>query len=264
MSVTLFLSPHLDDAVLSCGGLIHHLVQSGEQVVIVTAMAGAPRSPLPDSPLLRAAQAHWDGSPDPTAIRRTEDAQAAGCLGAQVYHLPLPECAFRATVCGTGDWIALYPDYDSPFGDINDADDARLTLFETRLPFPAITAIYAPLGVDEHVDHRLVRDWALVLTGSTDAPALHFYEEYPHARNRAAVQRAEQHYEQQIPPLALARLVVALADDDLDAKLKAMQCYASHLHILWNDFAEMEAMAREFMLKCGDGTPAERFWRVVR
>ena len=34
--VHLFISPHLDDVVLSCGGYIHRLTTSGEKVVIVT------------------------------------------------------------------------------------------------------------------------------------------------------------------------------------------------------------------------------------
>ncbi len=49
----LFLSPHPDDAVLSCGGLIHQLTQKGEPVTILTVMAGDPPDPLPDTPLVR-------------------------------------------------------------------------------------------------------------------------------------------------------------------------------------------------------------------
>ena len=38
-NVHLFISPHLDDVVLSCGGYIHRLTTSGEKVVIVTVIA---------------------------------------------------------------------------------------------------------------------------------------------------------------------------------------------------------------------------------
>jgi LmbE family N-acetylglucosaminyl deacetylase len=262
MGVYLFLSPHLDDAVLSCGGLIHSLAQSGERVVIVTAMAGEPQSPLPDSTLLRAVKAHFQDHP--VKLRRAEDAQAAHCLGAQVYHLPVPESAFRTTRCGAGDWIPLYPNLDSPFKGFNSADDARVFLFETRPPFPEIAAIYAPMCVDVHIDHQLVRDWALILTGSKDAPVLKFYEEYPHARSREAVQKAHAAYRSQKPPLTLNIEVMPLTAENLAAKLKAMGCYRSHFHVLWNDQAEMEKLAREYMVLIGEGTPAERFWRVVR
>lgn len=262
MGTHLFLSPHLDDAILSCGGVIHGLTWSGERVIIVTVMAGEPAEPLPDTPVTQALRAQWSASP--VRMRRAEDARAAQVLGAQVYHMGLTECAFRTTLCGAGDWIALYPEHDSPFADVNVADEARVILFETRLPFAGVATIYAPLGVDQHVDHRLVRDWALVLTGAVGAPALTFYEEYPRARSKAAVTRATTTFAREFPALALTSEVTPLSDDSLDAKLKAMGCYQSHLHVLWNDAAEMEQLAREYMNTIGEGRPAERCWRVVR
>lgn len=263
MGTHLFLSPHLDDAILSCGGVMHRLATVGERVIIVTAMAGEPPDDLPDTPVLQDIRARWESVSSTFPARRAEDAQAAHSLNAQVYHLPLLESAFRQTLCGAGDWIALYPEHDSVFA-FNEADDARPTLFETRLPFAGVVRIYAPFGVDNHVDHQLVRDWALVLTGAANAPSLCFYEEYPHARNRASVQRAQAFYRHTMPALALECEVVPLTDDDFAAKLRAMGCYRSHLRVLWSDAAEMERLAREYMSIVGDGTPAERCWRVVR
>ncbi len=261
MGVTLFLSPHLDDAALSCGGIVHRLTRGGERVIIITAMAGEPPDDLPDSPVINAVKARYNGA-TPVHDRRLEDAQAARALGAQVYHLPLTECAFRTTVCGAGDVIALYPDHDSPFAGVRAGDDAPLTLFEMKLPFTDITAIYAPLGIDNHVDHGLTRDWALVLTGP-GMPPLSFYEEYPYARNRAALRRAHDYYRQALPALTMIEEVVRLSADDLAAKLRALRCYRSHLQVLWNDAGEMEQSMRDYMMM-GDGTPAERCWRVVR
>lgn len=264
MGVHLFLSPHLDDAVLSCGGVMCQLVRSGERVIIVTAMAGEPSEPLPESPVARMIRVRWRSGDYPFRARRADDAAAAQQLRAQVYHLPLTEAAFRGTLSGDGDWIALYPDYASPFGTIHDGDDARLFLFQTRLPFTEVAAIYAPLGADEHVDHRLTRDWALVLTGAKDAPALRFYEEFPQARRSEAIPQAMAYYDSQFPALRLEAEVFPLDDADCAAKLQAMSRYQSHLHVLWNDWLEMERLSRDYMLSIGDGTPAERLWRVVR
>ncbi|MBI1259170.1 MAG: hypothetical protein GC204_17000 [Chloroflexi bacterium] len=266
MGIHLFLSPHLDDAVLSCGGVMHRLAQSGERVVIITVMAGEPPEPLLETPVLQAIQVRWAKGEGTIQIRRAEDSQAAQQLQAQVYHMGFTEAAFRATLCGAGDWIALYPDHDSPFQGIKQADDARIALFTANLPFPFadIAMIYAPFGVDNHVDHQLVRDWGLVLTGSLGAPPLTFYEEYPYARSRPATQRAQAFYRRYLPALGLESEVVLLSEADLDAKLRAMQCYRSHLQILWNDPTEMERLTRAYMLHVGEGTPAERYWRVVR
>ncbi len=262
MGVTLFLSPHLDDVVLSCGGIVHRLARSGERVIIVTAMAGDPPDDLPDSPVINAVKARYGDAPL-VRDRRLEDAQAAQTLGAQVYHLALTECAFRTTVCGAGELIALYPDHDSPFEGVRAGDDAPLTLFEFQPPFTDISAIYAPLGVDNHVDHRLTRDWALVLTGP-GMPPLNFYEEYPYARSRTALRRAHDYYRQALPALAMTGEVVPLDADDLAAKLRALRCYRSHLQVLWNDASAMEQALRDDMIRMGDGTPAERCWHVVR
>ena len=254
----------MDDAILSCGGVMHRLSEQGERVIIVTAMAGEPQGTEVDSPVLQAIRAQWKDGENIFAARRTEDAQAAQQLGAQIYHLAFTECAFRSTMCGTGDWISLYPQYDSPFQEINEADDARITLLQTRLPFEAVTVIYAPMCVDDHVDHRLVRDWALVLTGSQDAPALRFYEEFPHSRSKAALQRTQNFYRRQLPALTMEQALVTLNEDDVAAKLRAMHCYHSHLNVVWNDAAEMDRITREYMLTLGNGMPAERYWRVVR
>jgi len=266
MGITLFLSPHLDDAVLSCGGVMHRLAQSGERVVIVTVMAGEPQEPLLDTPALQMLRPRWNKGEATIPVRRAEDAQAARQLQAQVYHMGLTESAFRTTLCGAGDWIALYPDDASSFQGINQADDARVLLFGTNLPFPLsdITTIYAPLGVDQHVDHQLVRDWALILTGSLTSPELKFYEEYPSARSKMALQQAQTFYRRQLPALNIESEIAALSSENLDARLRAMRCYRSHLNSLWNDPAEMERLTRDYVLLVGEGTPAERYWRVVR
>ena len=38
----IFISPHLDDVALSCGGLVWRLAQEGQQVSIWTVLAGDP------------------------------------------------------------------------------------------------------------------------------------------------------------------------------------------------------------------------------
>ncbi|MCB0027388.1 MAG: PIG-L family deacetylase, partial [Anaerolineales bacterium] len=38
----IYLAPHLDDAVLSCGGQIFDRVQAGQKILVLTIMAGEP------------------------------------------------------------------------------------------------------------------------------------------------------------------------------------------------------------------------------
>ena len=55
----IYLSPHLDDAVLSCAGQICQFVQAGRSVLIITIMAGdAPAADL--SPFARSLHERWE------------------------------------------------------------------------------------------------------------------------------------------------------------------------------------------------------------
>ena len=82
----LYLSPHLDDAVYSCGGLIYQQTQAGQRVLVMTTCAGLPPSG-PLSPFAEALHTRWQVSAtNAVTTRRTEDHAA----DANVYHLKRP------------------------------------------------------------------------------------------------------------------------------------------------------------------------------
>jgi LmbE family N-acetylglucosaminyl deacetylase len=162
MTVALFLSPHLDDAILSCAGRIQRHVARGERVVLLTVFSHAD----PDD------AADW-------AARRREDQQAAARLGAEARWLGLPDAPFRDP---------HYVDFDAITGPHAPGDTAwreRLAerlRDETRAMGP--TTVYAPLGVGDHVDHRLVHEASAALD-----PAPIHYEDHPYALVSHAVRR---------------------------------------------------------------------------
>ena len=53
----LFISPHMDDAVLSCGGYIGKLADNDYPVMVLTLFCGSPEGPL--SPLARGMHDEW-------------------------------------------------------------------------------------------------------------------------------------------------------------------------------------------------------------
>ena len=263
MGVHLFLSPHLDDVVLSCGGTIHQLTERGDQVVVLTVMAGEPSDNLPDTPSLRAVQARWGAGHLQVSARRREDLQAARQLGAKVVHLPLLECIFRTARSGDGLQTALYPQEDSIFSDYVKADEIRVLLLESpSCVREGVVTIYAPLCVDQHIDHRIVRDWALVLTGAKNAPTLKFYEEFPSIQNKMALSHVMLFYKQQMPALSFSQENVGLSEDNVRAKIRAIRSYESHVGVLWHSADAMEKLVRDYLQFCGEGRPAEQFWAV--
>jgi len=170
----IYLSPHLDDAVLSAGGLIYEQVRSGVPVEIWTFMCGIPPEGE-DSPLARWLHEQWGfSSAQETALqRRAEDARAANILGAKTVHFDFLDCIYRRAK--NGEWlyqeIAIPPreeDADLP-SQIAEAVSARLTRDDParfNSPFQRSErddVLVCQLSVGSHVDHVLVRQAAELL-----------------------------------------------------------------------------------------------------
>ena len=247
----LFLSPHLDDAILSCGGTIHRLVASGSPVTILTIMAGDPPAHLPDTPIVQDLHRRWEAGYHPAATRRQEDIAAAQSLGAQAIHLPIGDCVYR-TIEQDGETLALYPSEESLFGEVHPADPAYAALAALRLP--DFEAVYVPLGVGHHVDHQLVRDWGLTLEHPNHR--LKLYEEYPYINDTMKIDQALAFYPQ------LTAELVPLDEANVQAKVTAIACYRSQISTFWADDLAMEQATRQSMLEKGAGQPAERFWNM--
>src|SRR4051795_10216439 len=137
------LSPHLDDAVLSCW----HLLAGGDATV-VTVFAGVPQP---------GTCGWWDrltGASDSAARARErleEDSRALALAGARSVRLDLLDEQYR----GNGEAPAVA---EAIAEHVRDAD-----------------AVYAPLGILLHSDHALVRDSALALRED-----LRIYADHPH------------------------------------------------------------------------------------
>jgi LmbE family N-acetylglucosaminyl deacetylase len=149
----IYISPHLDDAALSAGGLIHEQTRAGELVEIWTIMCGVP--PTADlSPFAQALHQQWgmDTADEVVRGRRQEDANAAGILGAQPRHFDYLDCIYRQGK--SGDWLyrgIFVPPHDEEAdlpAQIAESISARLTSDDQ---------LVCPLGIGSHVDHVLVR-----------------------------------------------------------------------------------------------------------
>ncbi len=184
----LFLSPHLDDAVLSCGSLIHALASTGRVTVVTVFSAASP----PPHTLAARNFLHTSNAPDAEtlyALRRTEDRQALGLLGARQVHLGLVDALFRrrgnrALGGALGrlmpELVHRYPTYryDIAQGRVSRGDrslDAALTVLPKWLGGPLPDLVFAPLGVGRHVDHLLTRS-----LGQRLSPRPVFYADFPY------------------------------------------------------------------------------------
>lgn len=254
MTLHLYLAPHLDDAVLSCGGLIARQLRGGARALILTVFAGDPPE-VPPSACAEALAAIREAELSYTSARRAEDQAAAASLGAAHVHWPYPDCIYRYDP-QTGE--RFYRDTEGIFGEI--APYERLALSsELAVRLQAVcdalrpAAVYAPLTVGHHVDHHLAHWAARRLTRR--GWDLRFYEDYPYSAMPAAVEamlEAGGTWQAEIEPLSPA---------DLQAKIKAIACYESQLQGLFGGAEAMpERVKAHFHSLTGDG-PAERYRR---
>lgn len=253
----LFLSPHLDDAVFSCGGQMVLLREQGVSMHVVTAFTGdAPEPPLPDFATLL--HALWDAGDNPFALRREEDRRALRLLGAEGTHLPHLDAIYRRSREG-GQW--LYPDHPAVFGPVA-AEEATLpqTLAREIASLcrpPGQTVVHAPLGVGGHVDHRLVRAAALLLEEA--GHPLRFYEDFPYSEEAGELEAA-------LADLApLQPIIIPYDERVLQARLDAMALYGSQLGAVFGDAERMRDLTRAYAARLarasGAAFPyAEREW----
>jgi LmbE family N-acetylglucosaminyl deacetylase len=256
-----YLSPHLDDAVLSCGGLMHRQARTGERVVVVTVCAGDP-PPGALSEFAQELHARWaEGvAPPPlpaqmTAVRRAEDLAALDRLGAEAIHFTVPDAIYRLEPATRRH---LYSSEKAIFGDLHASENALTRRTAQRLSdvlrgLPR-HRLYAPLTLGHHVDHQFTRQIAEA-AGSVHA----YYEDYPYAEKADRTRLAEAEVTRVALGREMASQIIALAPADLQAKLNAVAAYASQISTFWRDAAAMEAALREFAARVG----GEGLWRLA-
>ena len=139
----LAVSPHLDDAVFSVGGLLARLADAGHQVTVVTCFTATVLDP---TGFALACQTVKGIQPqvDYMALRRDEDRAALAVLGAEPVHLPLREAPHRG--------------YDSPpalFAGERPGDDVWREVAD-ELARQDGDVWLAPQGLGSHIDHLQV------------------------------------------------------------------------------------------------------------
>ena len=263
-----YLSPHYDDASLSCGGAIHDRGQSGRPALVVTVFAAPPEASRPLSPFAGAMHQSWGNPADMTAVRQAEDQASMQLLQADYLRLNLTDCIYRGRL-EAEEWY--YPGEASLFGPIHSAERALLARIveavEELAPGRTGATIYAPLAVGHHVDHQLARAAAWQLRPRGWAVA--FYEDYPYADPAYPFTRPANPWEapHTVESALAARRPAKLqprlryfSEESLQAKIKSVQAYTSQLGTLFGGPAEAEKRLRAYALHVGQGRPAERIW----
>ena len=224
MPVALAISPHLDDAVFSCGGTLARLAVSGFRVVVATLFTRS----MPDPQGFALAcqlDKGLDASVDYMALRRQEDAIACGHLGAQARWLPFAEAPHRG-----------YESAAELFGPVDAGDrigehlhPALRDLVESVRP----TLLLAPQAIGGHVDHVVTARAIRAL--ATKLPVL-WWRDFPYVTRHAACE-----------PCAadLAGLADCSVDVEPEPRRSACAAYASQLGYQFGGESPLAALLAE-------------------
>jgi len=237
-----YLSPHFDDVVLSCGGLIWEQTQAGQSVNIWTICAGIPQA-RPLSDFAQSLHTRWETGSQAAMSRRQEDAVACARLSAIPRRFSVLDCIYRRSKRGLAEGGAedpmgfLYTSEDALFGPLHPAERGSIAKLGADLA-QALTPgdeLVAPLAFGGHVDHRLTR--AAVET--LERP-LWYYADYPYvSRHPDQIQALRQ--------AGWEEILFDVSQDGLEAWQEAIAAHRSQISTFWPDLETMYAAIHDYL-----------------
>lgn len=245
-----YLSPHLDDAPLSCGGAILAQRAAGGAVLVVAICTAAPPAEGPFSELAQRFHADWGLSPEEAVTARlVEERAAMARLGADYWWAGRLDAIYRAP--------EAYESLESLFGASFISSDPLLP--DLRQLFGALAGrlpgatFYAPLAIGHHVDHQITHRAALETLGGR----VLFYEDVPYVNWPGAI---EQRHAELGPAWQPRRTAVGA---HLEGKLESIACYASQINQLFGGPEAMRESVAAYAQRVrpeGDGY-GEQLWK---
>jgi LmbE family N-acetylglucosaminyl deacetylase len=221
LGATCFISPHFDDAVLSCSVLIAAVTDG----LVITMFSGGPArvDPLPK----------WDSDcgfsagDDVPAMRAAEDTAALARLGATGFGLGLWDAQYRMQ---TPYWIPeLFARFVRAMNARRGPTAADIAVLADDLRSYKIESCVIPLGV-KHRDHRLAAEACLKLVQLKPEIRWLVYEDLPYAAE------SEEARAEAIDALGQAGFRLEDVQIELHAdparKRQALDCYPTQLRAL--------------------------------
>jgi|GEM_PF-306840 len=244
----IFFSPHFDDVVLSCGGLIASLLKQGKSVRVVTVFAGNDEH-ASYSAYARHLHAKWETEQPAHVQRLQEDLAALRDLGVrQIEQWNFLEAPYRLNAAGQ----PLYASYEELQGNLATEDrQTGAALSATVLNWlgcgTAGRTLYFPLSLGRHVDHQLLFHIGMRLRATSYR--VRFYEEWPYVESYA------------LSP-ATVGWSSQVFDILLDPKIRAARQYTSQIQGLGGSAESLTRRLTQFSRQIDGGQPKERYWEV--
>jgi LmbE family N-acetylglucosaminyl deacetylase len=224
--IHLFLSPHFDDAVGSCGGVLWRLAKLAYPVQVLTAFGGLESEQL--SMPAKVLHEEWKLE-RPVVQRRREDTSACRLLGCDSSFLDFPDAIYRLTTNGRH----LYPTFESLRGAVAFEDQTlpEQLARSVKAQISQDTLVYCPMAIGGHVDHIIARTCGKILEESDVRVA--YYRDFYYDRA----------WPSDVDHALLSHINVTLTTQELEKKIIAFSEYKSQLS---NLFLDQTGMVRYF------------------
>lgn len=176
----IIISPHLDDAVFSCGGLLQTFPGN---TLVVTVFSS---SEVKHYSRFSKKYLHWCGYSNASSYfytRKLEDRRAGKILGFDHLHLNFIDGIFRYYQFLLFHRF-LYLNTDKLFGHLHSNDFNLISTINQKIiaiikhkSLPS-TRLYFPLSLGHHVDHQIIRHVADLLRPTQ--LKIYYYEDFPY------------------------------------------------------------------------------------
>lgn len=247
------LSPHLDDAALSCGGLLHAL-RTRVSTLVVSTCCGTPRVLAADGtrkPVVRRGHV-------PPQHRRREDIAAMHSVNADFVHLSFPDGVYRRSpLTGKLIYRSERERWVSPrIEDMPHIEELYLVLRRLCLDLGSILLV-SPIGIGHHVDHQITAQVAVRLA-SAGVPLL-FYEDFPYVADPHLGRGGHDGPEKALARLNLTPFKRFTLPIDVEGKMTLLRHYASQVPVL---FGDDDGMRARIISRHHANVPSEFYWRA--
>lgn len=244
----LFLSPHFDDVVLSCGGTVAKMADAGREPVMITLFAGQ----ITDDVLSDFAQwkhSRWGArSVDQIlGLRQQEDADAARALGCSTLWLGFPDAIYRGERYASDPMLFGRPqEFELRLVDFMVEEILSLPVWQDGMH------VFVPLGIGNHVDHQLT--FAAGRALAAQGAQVYAYEDCPYSIHtpQGLDQRLEAVGEHLGTPVLLE------TGDSVERRIQAIAAYRTQVPVIFRFTDDMPGAVRDFVARVG----GERFWPV--
>ncbi|HEY8598306.1 MAG TPA: PIG-L family deacetylase [Thermomicrobiales bacterium] len=250
----IFLSPHYDDVVLSCGGTVAALVAAGCPPLMVTIFGGeTPEELVGDFARWKHRRWGYESADAVLAVRRDEDAVAAAILGCRTRWLGYFDAIYR------GERYAADGDL---FGRLKGVEAGLIPLIADEIlslpEWAAGTTVYVPLAIGGHVDHQITFAAGRLLAAR--GITVFAYEDCPyaiHSPGGIALRLASLHG--QVGPETLVAI-----EKTLDRRIAAIAAYTTQVPVIFHFTADMPGAIATHARRIGGALgAAERYWPVL-